>query len=303
MRFVALPLIALFANISAPTRAALPAFNASEWTSVPEQTASRINESAKGVRLSSFRAGHGPHVTPWESGKTSRWWKIGSGNEYDGDPELAMARGFPERAESRFAGVEPAPGEHHPAAVTASLFETAYAPAERAEQAQGSPFAFLTAAREAENQPVRRKSDPVWMGMPIPASMYLATQQQCLATAVYFEARGESSKGQAAVAQVILNRVRNPAYPDTACGVVYQNAALHNRCQFSFACDGIPDTIARPRVYEKAQRIARAVTEGRIFVAEVGSSTHYFNDTVQPSWARAMVQMASIGAHRFFRTR
>ena len=107
--------------------------------------------------------------------------------------------------------------------------------------------------------------------------MFRAAEQKCLANGVYFESRGETAKGQAAVAQVILNRVRNPAYPKSICGVVYQNDSWRNRCQFSFACDGIKERVGEPRQHYKiAQEIAMAVTAGKIFIPEVGSSTHYY---------------------------
>ena len=109
-------------------------------------------------------------------------------------------------------------------------------------------------------------------------------------------------RGQAAVAQVVLNRVRNPAYPETICGVVYQNDNWRNRCQFSFACDGIKDRIASPRHYKMAEEIAMAVTAGKIFLPEVGSSTHYYAQYVSPRWARTMEKMKKIGLHIFYRT-
>ena len=82
-----------------------------------------------------------------------------------------------------------------------------------------------------------------WVNKPIPASARSATELKCLATAIYFEARGEPEHGQIAVAQVVLNRLKNPTYPNTICGVVYQNKTHRNRCQFSFACDGRPERI------------------------------------------------------------
>ena len=123
-----------------------------------------------------------------------------------------------------------------------------------------------------------------------------------LANAIYFEARGESAKGQAAVAQVVLNRVRNPAYPNTICGVVYQNDNWRNRCQFSFACDGKKDRITSPSHYKTAEEIAMAVTAGKIFIPEIGSSTHYYAQYVRPGWARTMQKMTKIGLHIFYRT-
>ncbi|TCD14919.1 cell wall hydrolase [Oricola cellulosilytica] len=151
--------------------------------------------------------------------------------------------------------------------------------------------------------PPVRKGDHKWMRRPLPAETLSAKQQHCITTAIYFEARGETVKGQAAVAQVILNRVRNPAYPDSACGVVYQNAEMRNRCQFSFACDGASERLKSERARKQAEWIAKAVTKGELFIPEIGSSTHYFADYVRPKWAGSMVKMASIGAHHFFKTR
>lgn len=142
-----------------------------------------------------------------------------------------------------------------------------------------------------------------WVRNPLPASVLDAKQQKCLAEAVYFEARGEPESGQAAVAQVVLNRVRNPAYPDTICGVVYQNESRRNRCQFSFACDGKPERIRSEGSWRTAQRIAREVTDGKTWLLDVGDSTHYYANYVRPGWARRMIRVDSIGAHRFYRTR
>jgi spore germination cell wall hydrolase CwlJ-like protein len=100
----------------------------------------------------------------------------------------------------------------------------------------------------------------------------------------------------------VLNRVRNPAYPNTICGVVYQNDQWHDRCQFSFACDGIKDRVLSPSNYKMAQDIAMAVTAGKIFIPEIGSSTHYYATYVHPGWARTMQKMKKIGLHIFYRT-
>jgi hypothetical protein len=143
-----------------------------------------------------------------------------------------------------------------------------------------------------------------WMQNPLPASVYTAKQQRCLAEALYFEARGESEMGQAAVAQVILNRVRNPAYPNTICGVVYQNQELRNRCQFSFACDGTNDRIhAASRPWRVARRIAKNVTEGKTWLKHVADSTHYHANYVSPGWGPTMIRKEQVGAHIFYRTR
>ena len=140
------------------------------------------------------------------------------------------------------------------------------------------------------------------MSSPLPPSAFSEQEQRCLSAGIYFEARGESVKGQAAVAQVILNRVRNPAYPKSICGVVYQNEKWRNRCQFSFACDGIKDRVASRDHYEMAEEVALAVTSGKIWIPEVGSSTHYHATYVRPRWARTMEKMMKIGQHIFYRT-
>lgn len=125
--------------------------------------------------------------------------------------------------------------------------------------------------------------------------------EKCLATAVYFEARGEPEIGQAAVAQVILNRVESEAYPDTVCDVVYQNMHRRNACQFSFACDGHADRISENKAWKRAKRVASQVVEGRSFPAAVQTATHYHADYVRPYWARKMRKLTAIGRHVFYR--
>jgi spore germination cell wall hydrolase CwlJ-like protein len=144
--------------------------------------------------------------------------------------------------------------------------------------------------------------DHAWAATPLAPEAFSAAQQQCLASGIYFEARGEAVRGQAAVAQVILNRVRNPAYPKTICDVVYQNEDWRNRCQFSFACDNIKDRIGSKEHWETAQEVAMAVTAGKIWLQEVGSATHYHAVYVRPAWARTMKKVGRIGLHVFYRT-
>ena len=179
-----------------------------------------------------------------------------------------------------------------------------YAPAEP-DYAGQSPFAALLQEEAPSNGrfiPPVQKGDHAWMSTPLPASVFSAQEQRCLAAGVYFEARGEETLGQAAVAQVILNRVRNPTYPDSICGVVYQNENWRNSCQFSFACDGIKDRVESPSHWKTAEEVALAVTAGRIWIPEVGSSTHYHATYVKPGWARTMKRMKKIGLHIFYRT-
>ncbi len=129
-----------------------------------------------------------------------------------------------------------------------------------------------------------------------------AAEKKCLATAIYFEARGEPSTGQTAVAQVILNRVNAASYPDTICGVVYQNKNNRNACQFSFACDGKPDVPRDSRAWDRAEQISENVVEGRDLIKTVKSATHYHADSVNPYWAPKMRRLSKVGRHVFYRT-
>ncbi|WP_112663229.1 cell wall hydrolase [Microvirga flavescens] len=129
----------------------------------------------------------------------------------------------------------------------------------------------------------------------------LSKEQRCLAEAVYFEARSEPETGQAAVAQVVLNRVKSGLYPASICGVVYQNRHRHLACQFTFACEGKALRITEPESWESAKRVAGAVLDGRTYLAEVGGSTHYHADYVKPYWARRLKKMDVIGRHIFYK--
>jgi spore germination cell wall hydrolase CwlJ-like protein len=130
---------------------------------------------------------------------------------------------------------------------------------------------------------------------------YMSREQKCLAEAVYFEARSEPKEGQAAVAQVILNRVGSGLYPSSVCGVVYQNRHRHLACQFTFACEGKSLRIADSESWQTARRVAREVMEGRTYLAEVGGATHYHADYVRPGWARRLKKMDVIGRHIFYK--
>ncbi|MGE7416846.1 cell wall hydrolase [Methylobacterium tarhaniae] len=128
-------------------------------------------------------------------------------------------------------------------------------------------------------------------------------EQRCLAEAVYFEARGEPEQGQAAVAQVVLNRAKSGLYPTNICGVVYQNRHRYMGCQFSFACEGKSLRITDDTSWQTATRIAHAVVEGRTYLADVGGATHYHADYVKPRWSRRLRKMDVIGRHIFYQLR
>jgi spore germination cell wall hydrolase CwlJ-like protein len=131
----------------------------------------------------------------------------------------------------------------------------------------------------------------------------LAKAEKCLANAVYFEARGESVRGQIAVAQVVMNRVFSPFYPNDVCGVVYQNANRHLACQFTFACDGIPDVVTEPDAWARAQRIAHDMIGGKLWMPEVAKATHYHAYWVRPDWVNEMKKIYKLGVHAFYRPR
>jgi len=125
--------------------------------------------------------------------------------------------------------------------------------------------------------------------------------QDCLAQAVYYEARSESEDGQRAVAQVVLNRVRHPSWPNSVCGVVYQGPMrAGGGCQFTFTCDGALARRAFGPDWDRAQRIAAEALAGRSF-APVGMATHYHTSAVFPAWAPRLAKIAVIGAHNFYR--
>jgi len=121
----------------------------------------------------------------------------------------------------------------------------------------------------------------------------------CLTSAVYFEARGETPRGQAAVAQVVMNRVANPRFPKSVCGVVFQGAATHG-CQFSFVCDGSMRRGREAAAWDRARRIAERALSG-VVLADVGKATHFHTTGVDPEWGPQMLRVAQVGLHVFYR--
>jgi spore germination cell wall hydrolase CwlJ-like protein len=123
-------------------------------------------------------------------------------------------------------------------------------------------------------------------------------QFRCLATALYFEARGESIRGQAAVAEVILNRTELPSYPNSICGVVNQTGS--GSCAFSYVCDGRSDAITDLGAWDRAKRVASAMLAGAPRLLTEGA-THFHTPAVRPVWSRKFAHTATIGAHLFYR--
>lgn len=179
----------------------------------------------------------------------------------------------------------------------------------------GNPATFdpgLQAAKPftAELQPQRVSADAA--GLAIAPALPFAAQygdaasaaraETCLAEAIYYEGALESISGQRAIAQVVLNRVRHPAFPNSVCGVVFQGQELPTGCQFTFTCDG---SRARPPVlslWRQARLVAKAALGGAV-AQEVGLATHYHADYVAPYWRSSLDPAGQIGAHLFYRWR
>lgn len=122
----------------------------------------------------------------------------------------------------------------------------------------------------------------------------------CLASAVYYEAGNQDEDGERAVAQVVLNRVRHPAFPASICEVVYEGSTRPTGCQFTFTCDGSLNRQPDAEGWERAMRVAEAALSGSVY-APVGWATHYHADYVVPYWASTMAKNAVVGAHLFYR--
>ena len=136
----------------------------------------------------------------------------------------------------------------------------------------------------------------------------MLTELACMATAIYFEARGEPMVGQVAVAQVIMSRVYDERYPDTVCDVVKQGyyyswnktIPIRDKCQFSFWCDGKPEKIKDEDAYFWATEVAQAVMVGTLYDTTQGA-THYHAYYVQPSWSKKFTRTVRINDHIFYR--
>jgi hypothetical protein len=130
-------------------------------------------------------------------------------------------------------------------------------------------------------------------------------ERNCLAQAIYHEARGESADGQLAVANIIVNRARSDRYPNSLCGVIYQNADKGRyRCQFTFACDGRSDVPGERRAWGRsialAERVYAEYAQGESVGSLPRSALYYHTTAVHPSWANVYQRVARVGAHIFY---
>lgn len=139
-------------------------------------------------------------------------------------------------------------------------------------------------------------AQPFRLGGALDASRDL----ECLTQAAYYEARGEGRDGMRAVTQVVLNRVRHPAFPKSVCGVVFQGAGRRTGCQFSFTCDGSMRGAVNRAAWNRAREVAASALSGSVF-APVGNATFFHTTGVSPGWRHAMVRVNQVGDHLFYR--
>jgi len=143
----------------------------------------------------------------------------------------------------------------------------------------------------------RGRAAPFFLSLKAPDR---AESLGCLTAAVYHEARSEGEEGQRAVAQVVLNRVRHPAYPTTICKVVHQGPLrAGGGCQFTFTCDGATKRAIDPAAWDAARAVAEAALAGHV-EEKVGLATHYHTLLVRPSWSARLERAGSIGRHTFY---
>ena len=153
------------------------------------------------------------------------------------------------------------------------------------------------------NLPKRRGSDKISYSRSWIDAQPAATgdeQWSCLSEALYFEARGESIKGQFAVADVIMNRVDSSNFPDTLCKVIKQGTGRKYQCQFTYTCDGYKEVISEPNAYERAGKVARIIMDGAPRELTSGA-TYYHTKAVSPSWSRKFNRTTTIGVHHFYK--
>jgi len=204
------------------------------------------------------------------------------------------------KADSLHFGPEPA--VQSAALAGAELFLSAFTPHDPLLEAEAAP---------------PRKAGGEWAGLLKNASLspdqpqtlfggltedeFRTRELRCMATGIYFEARDEPIKGQIAVAQVIMNRIRSPYYPKTICGVVYQGERNRHGCQFSFTCTGKHNSVKEKPEWATAVKLAKQVIAGEVWLDEVSYATHYHATYVHPPWRFELDKITQIGGHIFYK--
>ncbi|MGQ2991048.1 MAG: cell wall hydrolase [Brevundimonas sp.] len=143
-------------------------------------------------------------------------------------------------------------------------------------------------------------SNPAAQPFRVASALDASRDLDCLTQAAYYEARGEGREGMQAVAQVVLNRARHPAFPKSVCGVVYQGAGRSTGCQFSFTCNGAMRGAVNRAAWNRARDVASKALSGAVF-APVGNATHFHTTGVSPGWRNALIRVNQVGQHLFYR--
>ncbi|PZU61556.1 MAG: cell wall hydrolase [Brevundimonas sp.] len=212
----------------------------------------------------------------------------------------ATAAGFTEEALSAAAG------GLDPSALAIARRHDPYTSAGSAERDRQAELlaARLEQLRANPGDPNLRRAS---LSAPTPAQPFrmdhaldASRDLDCLTQAVYYEARGEGRDGMSAVAQVVLNRVRHPAFPKSVCGVVYQGAARRTGCQFSFTCSGVMRGRVNQAAWNRARDVASKALSGGVYAA-VGNATHFHTTGVSPAWRGSLVRVSQVGSHLFYR--
>ena len=205
------------------------------------------------------------------------------------------------------AGMGQATADHHRAARIAEAAQGGFSDAMLARDAAAIGPSAGRILHDGE--PAQRSHPTDLFGARFSAGEVLAARSRqadpvrdldCLTQAVYFEARGETPRGQQAVAQVVLNRVKHPAFPKTVCAVVFQGAARSTGCQFSFACDGSMRRGREAGAWDRARHVAARALAGAV-LPDVGKATHFHTTGVAPAWGPSMLRVAQVGLHVFYR--
>ena len=269
----------------------------------------RINRGSKGDRLITItRVGKVPEIASGEAYRMASLLDTGSRRD---TPRVAFVKPKKKKlSDEQMIAAENNPRADDPhvmltrnAMIVGASMVSAYAP--EITDDKNSPFALLLGNR-TEMETIKyaettKKKDKLFAMRSLPAHVVKASQQKCLAEAIYFEARSEPWRGQVSVAQVVLNRVRSKHYPNTICGVVYQNKHRRNRCQFSFACDGKRERVSNQKSWDIARDIAREIVAGQHWQKDIGPATHYHATYVNPRWARSLKRQKRIGRHIFYK--
>ena len=207
------------------------------------------------------------------------------------------------------------------AGLSLALLEPAAGPANAKVSVNGLPAVIPGLGRVPEAEPMRlrdvapQEAVAINAAVPVsdlpnppakPFSITFATSSdrlraiECLTAAVYYEAATEPLDGQRAVAQVVLNRARHPAYPKSVCGVVFQGHERATGCQFTFTCDGAIRRTPIASIWARARHVAEQALAGKVY-APVGWATHYHTNWVVPYWSSSLTKLANVGTHIFYR--